>query len=634
MCGICGAVYKDGGRPDRGTLKAANDLQSHRGPDDEGFYIDGPVGLAMRRLSIIDISTGHQPISYDGDGLWIVFNGEIYNYLALREELEARGHRFKTRSDTETILALYKEMGADCVQRLRGMFAFAIWDKSKRRLFIARDRIGKKPLVYTDQPGYFAFASELRCLFAWPGISREIDPAAVDQYLSLQYIPSPLTIYKSVKKLSPGHALFVEEGRVKTWRYWDLPLGEKSITEDPLEAQELIRNKLKEAVRLRLISEVPLGAFLSGGIDSSIVVALMSELSSSPVKTFSIGFEEEDFSELPFARQVAQRYGCDHREFIVKPEMADVLPKLAWHYGEPYADSSALPSYYVARETRKHVTVALNGDGGDENFAGYVRYFAMKAARLYDKTPAPLRSLLQSAAEYLPESKSVPVGLAWKIRRFLRSAVFTDLPRRHLKMVGYFSEEDKEGLYSSEFAARLNGSAASAQPYIAGHFARAQKEDFINSLLYVDFKSYLPECLMAKMDIATMANSLEGRSPFLDHEFVELVYRLPGHWKLKGLRGHKWILKEAFRDKLPPEIFNRPKMGFGIPVGQWFRGALKDFTREHLLGGEALSRGLFNPAAVQALWDQHQSRTRDHTYRLWALLMLEMWHKSCGVKRT
>ncbi|MBI4376061.1 MAG: asparagine synthase (glutamine-hydrolyzing) [Elusimicrobia bacterium] len=628
MCGICGIVTKDGSRPDQGLLDAANNLLAHRGPDDSGHFIDGPAGLAMRRLAIIDLQTGHQPLSYDDGRLWVVLNGEIYNYQELRSELEGRGHRFKTRTDTEVILALYQELGADCVKRLRGMFAFALWDKPKQRLLLARDRIGKKPLVYTDQPGFFAFASELRSLFVWPGVSRDVDEGAIDQYLSLQYIPSPHTIYRSARKLPPGHILLMEKGRIEIRKYWDLPLGEPPATRDPEEAKALVRDKLKEAVRLRMISDVPLGAFLSGGIDSSIVVALMSRFSDRPVRTFSIGFEEQQFSELPFARELAQRYGCDHTEFIVKADMAQVLPKLAWHYGEPYADSSALPSYYVARETRKHVTVALNGDGGDENFGGYIRYFAMKAARFFDLIPGPAQRGLKVAAELLPE-RDAPFGAIWRVKRFLRSALFADEPARYLKMIGYFSEEDKVGLYSPEFQARL-ARQGEALGYLAQAFSQGPPDDLLNRLLYVDFKTYLPENLMVKMDIATMANSLEGRSPLLDHEFVELVFRLPGEWKLRGLRGHKWLLKEAFKDQLPATIFNRGKMGFGIPLGEWFRGPLKRFWEEAVLGPEALKRGYFNEPALRRLWSEHQSGRREHGYRLWALLMLEMWHQSCA----
>ena len=352
----------------------------------------------------------------------------------------------------------------------------------------------------------------------------------------------------------------------------------------------------------------------------------MSGLSSKPVKTFSIGFDEERFSEIHYAKMVADKYHTDHTEFIVKPKMADVLPKLAWHYGEPYADPSALPTYYVSRETRKFVTVALNGDGGDENFGGYLRYFAMKAARLSDALPGPLRSALKAGAELLPEHDA-PHGNVWRVKRFLRSTLFNDLPGRHLKMISYFAEDDKPGLYAPEFVKVLGPGMGAAVGYMSDAFKACEGEDFVNRLLYVDFKTYLPECLMAKVDIASMACSLEGRSPLLDHEFVELAYRMPGNWKLKGLRGHKWIFKETFKDLLPPEILTRGKMGFGIPLGSWFRGPLKEYWAGHALSREALGRGYFTGEGLRSLWDEHQSGRRDHGYRLWALLMLELWHR-------
>ncbi|MEK7744125.1 MAG: asparagine synthase (glutamine-hydrolyzing) [Elusimicrobiota bacterium] len=630
MCGICGVVYTDPGKVDSSLLKKANDLLAHRGPDDEGSFADEHAGIAMRRLAIIDLKTGHQPMSSRDGSLHLVFNGEIYNFQELRSALQKDGVSLRTDSDTEVILALYEREGKDCLRRLRGMFAFALWDSRKKRLFVARDRIGKKPLVYAQGNGFFAFASELRSLLVWPGVERAVNGKAVDYLLSLQYIPSPLSIYKGIHKLPPGHFLTFESGRLSVERYWDLPLGQPPSASDPEEASALLREKLTEAVRLRMISDVPLGAFLSGGVDSSIVVALMSRLSEKPVKTFSIGFEEEEFSELPYAREVAKAYGCDHREFIVTAEMAEVLPKLAWHYGEPYADASALPSYYVSRETRRFVTVALNGDGGDENFAGYVRYFAMKAARHFDALPAPARRALRSASELLPD-RQAPFSFFWKLKRFLRSTVFTDLAARHLKMVCYFSEEDKKGLYTPamlrEIGEDRGKDRADAERYLDSAFLRAKDEDFVNRLLYADFATYLPECLMTKMDIASMANSLEARSPFLDHEFMELAFRMPGEWKLKGLKGHKWILKKAFLDLLPASIRRRGKMGFGIPLGPWFRGRLKSYWEELVLSPEALGRGYFEPAALKTIWEQHQRGTRDHGYRLWALLMLELWHR-------
>ncbi|MFA6092453.1 MAG: asparagine synthase (glutamine-hydrolyzing) [Elusimicrobiota bacterium] len=630
MCGICGIVYSSPDKVDRGLLRKANDLLIHRGPDDEGSFVDAYAGLAMRRLSIIDLSTGRQPITSSDGTKTIVLNGEIYNYQELRAELEQKGYPFKTRTDTEVLLALYEKEGPACLRRLRGMFAFAIWDGRARKLFIARDRIGKKPLFYALGSGFLAFASELRSLLVWPGVQRALNPKAVDYFLSLQYIPSPHTIYAGIHKLPPAHHMTFQDGKVSIERYWDLPLGQPPITTDVEEACALIRGKLKEAVRLRMIADVPLGAFLSGGVDSSIIVALMSELSSRPVKTFAIGFEEKEFSELPYARIMAEACGCDHQEFIVTAQMAEVLPKLAWHYGEPYADSSALPSYYVSRETRRFVTVALNGDGGDENFAGYIRYFAMKAARIFDVMPEPMRKLLRAGAEFLPE-KQAPFSTAWRAKRFLRSAAFADLPARHLRMVCYFSEEDKQGLYTPAMRKAMGiqegCERADAVRYLDAVFQQAKGEDFVNQLLYADFRTYLPECLMTKMDIASMANSLEARSPFLDHEFVELAFRMPGDWKLKGLRGHKWILKKAFADRLPRAIGRRGKMGFGIPLGPWFRGRLKDYWQDNVLGSDALGRGYFERAALEGMWDEHQSGRRDHGYRLWALLMLELWHK-------
>ncbi|MBI5596315.1 MAG: asparagine synthase (glutamine-hydrolyzing) [Elusimicrobia bacterium] len=632
MCGITGAVFASDGRVDRARLQKANDLLRHRGPDDEGLYADERAGLAMRRLAIIDVAGGHQPIESRDGSLVIVLNGEIYNYPALRAGLEAEGYPFKTKTDTEVVLALYEKEGAACVRRLRGMFAFAVWDKRRKRLFVARDRVGKKPLLYALRPGGLAFASELRSLMVWDGVDASVNAKAVDLFLSLQYIPSPRTIFNGVQKLPPAHTLTYEDGRVVIERYWDLPLGESSPFKDPGEAEAAVREKLIDSVRVRLLSEVPLGAFLSGGIDSSIVVAAMAGLSEKPVKTFSIGFDHEEFSELPYARQVAREYGTEHHEFVVSAEMADVLPKLAWHYGEPYADASALPTYYVSRETRKHVTVALNGDGGDEDFGGYVRYFAMKAARLYDAVPGPLKTVITAGAELLPE-KDAPFSTFWKAKRFLRSGLFTDLAQRHLKMICYFSEEDKQGLYAPGMLAALGerrpGERPDAATYLAQAYEKAKGTDFVNRMLYTDMVTYLPECLMAKVDIASMANSLEGRSPFLDHEFMELVYRMPGEWKLKGLKGHKWLLKRAFADKLPKGISKRPKMGFGIPLGPWFRGKLKRYWEETVLSPEALSRGYFNKAALTAMWDQHQSGKRDHGYRLWALLMLELWHREC-----
>ncbi|MDD4004133.1 MAG: asparagine synthase (glutamine-hydrolyzing) [Elusimicrobiaceae bacterium] len=627
MCGIYGIFNYGSGQPvGAETLDGMGRAMLHRGPDDSGSFTDGGLGIGMRRLSIIDLSTGHQPLSNEDGSLWIVFNGEIYNFHELRDALVKQGHKFRTQTDTEAIVHLYEQYGKNCVDHLRGMFAFAIWDKTRKTLFAARDRIGKKPFLYSDCGGRFVFASEFKALFAAGGVPGETDPGAIDLFLSLQYIPSPQTVYRHVRKLPPAHRLLLENGRLTIEPYWDLPLDAEPLKAPAEELKEMIVSELRESVRLRMIADVPLGAFLSGGVDSSVIVALMSELSDRPVKTFSIGFDVAEYTETRYARMVADRYGCEHREFTVKPDMAGILPKLVSHYGEPYADPSALPSYYVAHETRKHVTVALNGDGGDENFAGYLRYLAMNLGHYWDYLPQPLRRAAAAAAEFLPEHNA-PKSIFWRGKRFLRSTVFSDFKRRHLKMLCYFSEDEKAGLYSDKFKALLSGGTGGPQGYIDGFYRTAQAADFINRMLYVDMKSYLPECLMTKIDIATMANSLEGRSPLLDHKFMELVFRIPGKYKLHNVTGSKWLLKEAFRDKLPPAITRRGKMGFGIPLGPWFRGELKKFWEEHCLSSEALNRGYFRPETVQRYWDEHQSGKRDHGYRLWALLMLELWHE-------
>ncbi len=626
MCGICGIYNYGSGLPvERAALKAMNDLIAHRGPDDEGYYEKDTVGLAMRRLSIIDVSTGHQPISNEDGSVWIVFNGEIYNFQELRDKLIGQGHVFKTKSDTETIVHLYEEKGKDFVKDLRGMFAIAIWDKKRDRLLLARDRMGKKPLFYSVTPGAVSFASELRALLAAPGIPREVDLRAVDAYLTLQYIPSPLSIFKGVKKLEPASVLTFEDGKVEIEKYWDLPLGAEKLDLPLPEIKERLCAELLEATRIRLISEVPLGAFLSGGIDSSVVVALMAKSSSAPVKTFSIGFKEAAFSELGYAKQVAEMYGTRHTEFVVEANMVDVLEKLVRHYGEPYADSSALPSYFVSRETRKSVTVALNGDGGDEAFGGYLRYVAMKLDSYLRVMPDGVKKTLLGAAKLFPQK--APYGVFWRARKFLAASMMQDPARRYLSTVSYFGPDEKQGLFSQAFENALGADLRYGEKYITGLYKIPEGQDLQNVLSYVDFHSYLPECLMTKMDIASMANSLEARSPFLDHKVIEFAFSLPEHLKLKGVNGTKWILKETFKDMLPKQIYSRGKIGFGIPLGPWFRGELKEYWAGTCLSAKALGRGYFNKEHLFRLWDEHQSGARDHGYKLWALLMLELWHK-------
>jgi asparagine synthase (glutamine-hydrolysing) len=622
MCGIAGMVRPAGHDVNEATLRSMCGAIRHRGPDDDGFYRSGRAGLAMRRLSIIDVKGGQQPIHNEDRSCWIVFNGEIYNYKELRERLEKLGHQFYTESDTETVVHAYARYGSDCPKHLRGMFAFAIWDETRQELFLARDRVGKKPLLYSQTPsGDFVFGSEFTALFEHPEVSREIDHEALHYYLSFMCVPAPLTAYRQIRKLEPGHSLrLTKDGDIKIERYWMPDFNRKeNWTEE--EAGERALELLRDAVRVRLMSEVPLGAFLSGGIDSSAVVALMAEASSDPVKTFSIGFEEQDYSELQHARRVAAHVGADHHEFIVRPDALELLPTLVEHYGEPYADSSAIPTYYVARETRRHVTVALNGDGGDECFAGYERYAAMRLAESYRRVPSLLRrGFVEPAFAMLPTS-AASRGPVRKAKRFVRAASLPAV-ERYLRWVSVFDTQAKDELYSDEFRAETRHlrSASFLEPW----FARANGAGVVDGALLADTMTYLPNDLLVKVDIASMAVSLEARSPFLDHHVIEFAASLPEHLKLRG-RTTKYLLKKVLRKLLPEENLKRGKMGFGVPVGHWFRGSMQNFLRETLLSERALRRGLFRPEVVRRVVDAHTEGKRDFTHQLWTLLMLELW---------
>jgi asparagine synthase (glutamine-hydrolysing) len=620
MCGIVGIVRSDKSDVDQALLARMCAAIRHRGPDEDGFYVNGAVGLGMRRLAIIDLKSGQQPIHNRDRTAWIVFNGEIYNYRELREQLEKLGHTFYTNSDTEAIVHAYDQYGADCPKHLRGMFAFAIWDERTEELFLARDRVGKKPLLYADVNGQFIFGSEFSALLLHPGISKEVDTEAINHYLSFMCVPAPLTAYRAIRKLEPGHSLRWRKGEIKIERYWQ-PDFSKKVDLSEQEAGERAIAILRDAVKVRLMSEVPLGAFLSGGIDSSAVVALMSEESSTPVKTFSIGFEEQDFSELHHARRVAEHVGADHHEFIVRPDALEVLPILVEHYGEPYADSSAIPTYYVARETRKYVTVALNGDGGDESFAGYERYAAMRLAERYRRIPAVLReTVMRQAIELMPSSPTKRSRIR-DVKRFIEAA---SLPKveRYLRWVSTFDARAKQDLYSEEFARQTE--SASAANLLNPWFARANGSGIVDAALLTDIMTYLPNDLLVKVDIATMANSLEARSPFLDHHVMEFAASLPEKFKLRGLTT-KYLLKKILKQLLPAENLDRRKMGFGIPIGHWFRGELQPFLRETLLREASLQRGLFKPEAVKQLVELHTRGERDYSHQLWTLLMLELW---------
>lgn len=620
MCGIVGFVNKKGSAH-RPVLERMCDAIAHRGPDDDGFLVDENAAIGMRRLSIIDVAGGKQPIHNADRTKWIVFNGEIYNYQEFRRGLDERGHQFYTNSDTEALLHLYDDYGPDCLQHLRGMFAFAIWDEKERTLFIARDRVGKKPLLYSHQPnGDLIFGSEFQALLQHPSISREVDMEAIDSYLSYLCIPAPQTAFKQIRKLEPGHWLRWKDGEIETRRYW-LPDFSKKIKISEEEAIEETTRILRESTRLRMISEVPLGAFLSGGVDSSAVVALMAQESDKPVKTFSIGFEEQDFSELKYARRVAEHVGADYHEFIVKPDAMEVLPILVEHYGEPYADSSAIPTYYVSRETRKHVTVALNGDGGDESFAGYERYAAMQAAELYHRLPPVLRKVFIEAPVSLLPTSEIRKTRARDMKRFLKAA---SLPKkeRYFRWMSTFTGEAKKELYTRDFAEASMG--RNAEDLLGGWFARANGSGLLDATLLTDQMTYLPNDLLVKVDIASMAVSLEARSPFLDHKLIEFAASLPENLKMRRFET-KYLLKKVAARLVPKEVIYRRKMGFGVPIGKWFRNEMKDFVREVLLSERSLSRGIVRPEILRRYVDEHLNAERDHAFQVWTLLMLELW---------
>ena len=645
MCGICGEIDFNNKSVRPEPIKRMCDILAHRGPDDEGMvYIRGnqcfetsdhldlpcqngfEAALGHRRLSIIDLSkSAHQPMCNEDGTVWIVFNGEIYNFQVLREGLEKNGHRFKSHSDTEVIVHAYEEWGVECLNRFRGMFAFAIWDSNLKRLFLARDRLGKKPLVYSDKNGRFIFASEIKAILQAPDIERKVNPSALHHYLTYQYIPSPDTIFQGIKKLPPGHYLLYDaSGDLRIERYWKLHFTcVQNTCVDLSELCDQIRTRLEESVKLRLIGDVPVGAFLSGGIDSSLIVGIMAKLSGKPVKTFSIGFDEAEFDELVYGRLVSNRFATEHYEFVVKPNAMEILPRLVWHYNEPFGDSSAIPTYYLANVTKNYVKVVLTGDGGDENFAGYNRYLWSKWVAQFIRIPEKLRKGL------LPRLLRGISSFHWKEKGLNRLADFMDSlsvdpARNYAEQIKIFNAKEKEDIYTKDFSENLNNT--NPLDFLLKKFQEAETNDLLGKLLYVDIHSYLPEDLLVKMDIATMANSLEARVPFLDHELMEYVAGVPSHLKLRGSMT-KFILKKAFSDLLPPTILKRKKMGFGVPISRWFRNELKGYVYEILLDRKTLDRGYLRKEGVQRLLDEHVSLRYDHSAKIWALLFLEIWFR-------
>lgn len=624
MCGIAGFVdlwdaNRVRTRDERARiLTNMCDVIRHRGPDDDGSMLEDGVALGMRRLSIIDLAGGQQPISGEDNSVTIVFNGEIYNYLELRPELEARGHRLTTNSDTEAIVHAYEEYGSGCVNHLRGMFAFAIWDERERRLFLARDRVGKKPLYYSlTRGGTLVFGSEVKSLLEHPDVERDIDVEALDAYLSLGYVPDPLCIFKSIRKLEPGNFLVFSDGRVTIEQYWDFDYQEPTSPRSEDDYLDELRSLLDEAVKVRLIADVPLGAFLSGGVDSSTIVGLMARHMDTPVKTFSIGFNEDSYSELRYARLTAQRFGTDHHEFFVTPEICDVVDELVWHFDEPFADSSAIPTYMVSKLARQYVTVALSGDGGDELFAGYTRYQIEQQRRLFARLPRQIRSGLMQ-----PVSRRLPHG-AWG-RNFIHN-VALDPIERFQDSVSVFTGLNKESLYTREFKEQLNqkGSVTTMFSKLAG---RVKTGADLDRLLYIDSKTYLPGDILTKVDRMSMAVSLEARAPLLDHKLIEFVTRIPAGMKLADGET-KHLFKRAVKDLVPDEILTRPKQGFGVPIQQWINQQLRERTRAILGDERTRQRGYVDSCYVDVLLDEHERNRRDHSMALWALLMLELWHR-------
>ena len=622
MCGIAGVVSITPFANAIGieqTLHRMARLIAHRGPDGSDIWHDNHAGLAHTRLAIIDLSeAGRQPM-HDVQGHYVLtYNGEIYNYRELREELQAAGHHFRTETDTEVVLNGYRQGGEAVVDRLRGMFAFALWDEREKRLFMARDRVGQKPLFFARLGDVFLFGSEIKSILTWPDFPRRANTEALHQYLTYQYVMPPISAFEGVEELPPAHTLTVmPDGQFRTRRYWQLPVPGQA--QDPgsfnrAEAKEEIAAELEEAIRLRLISDVPLGAFLSGGIDSSVVVALMAKHTAGAVKTYSIGFNHDEFDERPYARAVAERYGTEHHEFVVEPDAMSVLPSLVWQFGQPFGDSSALPTYYVSALTRQHVTVALSGDGGDENFLGYKRYQATKAEGIYNHIPAPLRQMFSAL---IGKGNSGP-GALKLLRRMTRNSTASESDR-YLKWIGMFDTAQKSKLYGPALEPHLTTEAGALLDGLftadTGPASRAA---------WTDIHTYLPNDLLAKVDITSMAHGLEARAPFLDHKLMEMVARVPGGEHLKGWQ-LKSLLKEIARPLLPADLIDRPKMGFGVPIKNWFRHELKDYLADHLLSQKARQRGMINPATVETMIQEHVSGTAEHHYQLWTLLMMELW---------
>lgn len=623
MCGIAGFINFSGHNPEaaRVSLKRMTDALVHRGPDEEGFFLDDCAALGHRRLSIIDLSTGKQPMAAQSGKLQLVFNGEIYNFLEIRAELQAKGHTFTTRSDTEVILISYLEWGDSCISRLHGMFAFALWDARQKTLLLARDRVGKKPLYYISDGPLFAFASELKSLQAGAFSLGNIDPEALDCYFSFGYIPTPKTIWQKVRKLRPAHTLLVSQNGSREKRYWRLGFS-SPVSRSMDDAADEFESLLDDAVKSRLMSEVPLGAFLSGGIDSPLVVSSMARAGS--VSTNSIGFEDDTLNELPAAKAVARHLRTDHHEFFVRTDAAGVLEKIAWHFDEPFADSSAVPTWYVCKMARENVTVALSGDGGDEGFGGYdFRYIPHTLeSRLRSLFPPSFRALT-----FGPLGALYPAA-PWLPKRLRLKTIFENLavsdPEAFYRDLVWLRPETRESLYSRDFYKSLCGFTPfeTVRPF----YASSDAPDALGRSQFTDINFYMTEDVLVKVDRMSMAHALEVRSPLLDHRILEFAARLPAALKLDGTRG-KLLLREVARRRLPPEIVNGPKRGFSIPAARWIRNELREVARESIFKRTSLVAEVLDLSNLRLLWDDHQTGRRDHSVFLWGLMMLGLWEK-------
>jgi asparagine synthase (glutamine-hydrolysing) len=626
MCGIVGIVNDDSGRvinPD--ALQDMCNVISHRGPDDEGYYVDGAMGLGMRRLSIIDVQGGHQPIHNEDKNCWIVFNGEIYNYPELRQLLLKKGHQFITKTDTEAIIHLYEEYGDNCVNYLRGMFAFAIWDKKRHKLFIARDRLGEKPLYYTHQQGRFAFASELKSLLVLPDICKTLDLDGLRDYFSFLYVPTPRTIFGRIKKLPAAHTLTFQNGRISIQRYWGVTNWRSSNRTEKDLIEELL-SLVRESVRIRLMSEVPLGAFLSGGVDSSLVVAAMSEILENPVETFTMGFEQgkHHYDERAYAAVVARHCSTRHREFVAYPDVRELLPKLIRAFDEPFADSSAIPNYVLCKKTREYVTVALSGLGGDELSCGYERYLGMKLAHVYDKCPNLVKEFLSSVANRLPDARSGSL-LSERIKRFIRVGSLPE-QSKYFEMIAAFNETEKRQLFSADTLGLLEGS--NSEDLLWSYFQACNSSDLVDHMLFVDLNTYLVDDLLTLTDRISMAHSLEMRVPLIDHKLVEFFASLPSEMRLRGLT-KKYILKKAAEKLVPREVIYRHKKGFSVPLSLWLRNELRDLVTEELSENRLRQIGYFNYKMVSKTVQEHLSGRHNHENKIWALLNFLLWHRMC-----